>query len=73
MATKFPGNGLSRTAMVFKIATMGGVKLTVPMMNRIKDVNPRQLERVYDEVLRTGDAANARFALGLILNKPSET
>lgn len=69
MAAKphFPGNGLSRTAMVFKIATMGGVKLTVPMMNRIKDVNPRQLERVYDEVLRTGDAANARFALGLIL------
>lgn len=43
------------------------------MMNMIKDVNPRQLERVYDEVLRTGDAANARFALGLILNKPSET
>ena len=67
MATRFAGNGLSRTAMVFKIATMGGVKLTVPMMNRIKDVNPRQLERVYDEVLRTGDAANARFALGLIL------
>ena len=69
MAAKphFPGNGLSRTAMVFKIATMGGVKLTIPMMNRIKDVNPRQLERVYDEVLRTGDAANARFALGLIL------
>ena len=45
----------------------GGVKLTVPMLNRIKDVNPRQLERVYDEVLRTGDAGNARFALGLIL------
>lgn len=67
MATKFAGNGLSRTAMVFKIATMGGVKLTVPMLNRIKDINPRSLERVYDEVVRVGDADNARFALRLIL------
>lgn len=63
----FSGNGLSRTAMIFKIATMGGVKLTVPMLNKIKDVNPRQLEHVYDEVLRIGDADNARFALRLIL------
>ena len=47
MATKFAGNGLSRTAMVFKIATMGGVKLTVPQLNKIKDINPRSLERVY--------------------------
>ena len=67
MAAKFAGNGMSRTAMIFKIATLGGIKLTVPQLNRIKDVNPRQLERVYDEVLRTGDAGNARFALGLIL------
>ncbi len=67
MATKFAGNGLSRTAMVFKIATMGGVKLTVPQLNKIKDVNPRQLERVYDEVVRMGDQGNARFALKLIL------
>lgn len=67
MATRFAGNGLSRTAMVFRIATMGGVKLTVPMLNRIKDINPRSLERVYDEVLRTGDGGNARFALKLIL------
>ena len=67
IATRFAGNGLSRTAMVFRIATLGGVKLTVPMLNRIKDVNPRQLERVYDEVLRVGDAGNARFALRLIL------
>ena len=29
MATKFAGNGLSRTAMIFKIATLGGGK-TVP-------------------------------------------
>ena len=53
--------------MIFRIATLGGVKLTVPMLNRIKEVNPRQLERVYDEVLRVGDAGNARFALSLIL------
>lgn len=37
------------------------------MLNRIKDVNPRQLERVYDEVVRMGDQGNARFALRLIL------
>lgn len=67
MATKFAGNGLSRTAMVFKIATMGGVKLSIPQLNRIKDINPRQLERVYDEVIRVGDRDNARFALTLLL------
>lgn len=67
MATRFAGNGLSRTAMIFRIAALGGVELTVPMLNRIKDVNPRQLERVYDEVARMGDAGNARFALRLIL------
>ena len=67
MATKFAGNGLSRTAMVFKIATMGGVKLSIPQLNRIKDINPRQLERVYEEVVRVGDRDNARFALTLIL------
>jgi len=63
----FLGNGLSRTAMVFKIATLGGVRLTVPQLNKIKDVNPRHLERVYDEVLRMNDQGNARFALSLIL------
>ena len=67
MATKFAGNGLSRTAMVFKIATMGGVKLSIPQLNRIKDINPRSLERVYDEVVRVGDRDNAKFALTLIL------
>ena len=52
MATKkILGNGMSRTAMVFKIATVAGHKLTVPEMNRIKDINPRALERVYDTVL----------------------
>ena len=63
----FLGNGLSRTAMIFKIATLGGVKLTVPQLNKIKEVNPRSLERVYNEVLRVGDPANAQFALKLIL------
>ena len=65
--TPFAGNGLSRTAMVFKIATLGGVRLTVPQLNKIKDVNPRSLERVYDEVVRMGDKGNALFALKLIL------
>ena len=50
----FLGNGLSRTAMVFKIATMANHKLTVPELNRIKDINPRNLERVYDEVIKMG-------------------
>ena len=50
----FLGNGLSRTAMVFKIATLAGHKLTVPEMNRIKTINPRALERVYDTVLGGG-------------------
>ena len=50
----FAGNGLSRTAMVFKIATLAGHKLTVPEMNRIKDINPRALERVYNTVLGGG-------------------
>ena len=67
MATRFAGNGLSRTAMIFKIATLGGVKLSVPQLNKIKDVNPRRLESVYNEVLRLGDPANAKFALSLIL------
>lgn len=51
---KFAGNGLSRTAMIFKIATLAGHKLTVPELNRIKDVNPRALERVYDTVVGGG-------------------
>ena len=64
---KFAGNGLSRTAMLFKIASVAKHKLTVVEMNKFKDVNPRGLERVYDEVLRVGDADNARFALKMIL------
>ena len=64
---RFSGNGLSRTAMIFKIATLGGVKLTPVLLNKIKELNPRQVERVYDEVVRVGDKANALFALRLIL------
>lgn len=37
---RFCGNGLSRTAMLFKIATLAGHRLTIPEMNRIKEVNP---------------------------------
>ena len=50
----FLGNGLSRTAMVFKIALVAGHKLTVPELNKIKDVNPRSLERVYDQIIGGG-------------------
>ena len=65
----FAGNGLSRTAMLFRIATMAGHRLTVPELNRIRDINPRQLERTYEAVvggagMTKGDAL---FALRLIL------
>lgn len=65
--TKFAGNGLSRTAMVWNITKLGGVKLTPPLLNKIKDINPRALERVFDEVVRVGDKDNAVFALSLLL------
>lgn len=66
--TRFAGNGMSRTAMLFKIAAIAGHKLSVVEMNKFKDVNPRSLERVYNEVVRVNDADNALFALRLILN-----
>lgn len=50
----FLGNGLSRTAMVFKIATMAKHKLTVVEMNKIKTVNPRSLESVYTHLTNGG-------------------
>jgi len=65
--SKFAGNGLSKTAMMFKIAMVAGHKLTVPEMNKFKEVNARSLERVYDEVLRVGDKGNALFALKFLL------
>lgn len=67
MANKFLGNRLSRTAMVFKIATLAGHKLTVPELNRIKDINPRALERVYDSVVSGVSKGDALFALKLLL------
>lgn len=67
MATKFAGSGLSRTAMVFKIATMANHKLTVPELNRIKDINPSSLERVYNQIIGGGTSGDAMFALKLIL------
>ena len=67
MANKFLGNGLSRTAMVFNIATLAGHKLTVPELNRIKDINPRALERVYDSVVSGVSKGDALFALKLLL------
>lgn len=68
--TPFAGNGLSRTAMLFRIATMAGHRLTVPELNRIKDINPRQLERTYEAVVGGGvgmTKGDALFALRLIL------
>lgn len=68
-ARRFGGNGLSRTAMLFRIATMAGHRLTVTELNRINDINPRQLERTYEAV--TGEVGMSRgdalFALRLIL------
>lgn len=63
----FLRNGLSRTAMVFKITTLAGHKLTVPELNRIKDINPRALERVYDSVVGGVSKGDALFALRLVL------
>lgn len=64
----FAGNGLSRTAMLYKIANIAGHKLTPVDMNKFKEVNPRRLEQVYNEVVRMNDAGNAMFALKLFLN-----
>ena len=65
--TPFAGNGLSRTVMIFKIANIAGHKLTPPEMNKFKDINPRSLEHVYNEVVRMNDPGNAAFALSFIL------
>ena len=63
----FAGNGLSRTAMLFKIALIAGQRLTVVEMKKIPDVNARSLERVYDEVVRQGDKGSAALALSMFL------
>lgn len=53
--------------MLYKIAHVAGHKLTIVEMNKFKEVNPRTLERVYDEVLKVNDPTNAKFALNLLL------
>jgi len=64
----FAGNGLSRTAMVFKIATLAGHQLTVPELNKIKTINPRALEKVYDSVVGGAvSKGDVLFALKLVL------
>ena len=63
----FAGNGLSRTAMLYKIATLAGRKLTPVELNQIKNINPRRLESVYNEVILTNDKGQAAFALQFIL------
>ena len=65
--SRFAGNGISRTAMCFKIATIAEHRLTTTQLNKVCTLNPRSLEQVYNEVLRVGDRNNARFALRLML------
>ena len=68
MAKKvFAGNGLSRTAMIFKIALIARHKLTLPEMNKFRDINPRNLEHLYNGVIESGNQGDAQFALSLIL------
>lgn len=64
---KFAGNGLSKTAMIFKIATVACYELTTVELNKIKDINPRSLEGVFEEVLKFRDRDTAKFALSLLL------
>ena len=63
----FSGNGLSRTAMVFRIATIAKHKLTVPEMNRIKDINPRDSWRAPKAFRQHIAVEMAKRALKLIL------
>jgi len=64
----FAGNGKSRTAMMFEIATIAGHKLTIPELNKIKDLNARRVEAVYNEVVSKKDSGDASFALKWLLN-----
>ena len=66
--TRFAGNGLSRTAMIFKIATVAGHKMTAPELNKVKEINPRSLEHVYECFKDGGNKTDAMFALKFILN-----
>lgn len=62
------GHGLSPTAMVFKIATIAGKTLSVRQMNSIKDINPRTLKRVYDDVVHDKDKTKADIAMQLLFS-----
>lgn len=64
----FAGNGMSRTSMMFEIATIAGHKLTIPELNRIKDLNARRVEAMYNAVIsKKNDSDNARYALSWLL------
>lgn len=67
---KRPGNGLSRTAMVFKIATIAKHTLSPRELNLVKNINPRSLERVYEGIVAKNDPSDAKFALNLLLQPP---
>ena len=55
--------------MMFEIATIAGHKLTIPELNKIKDLNARRVEAMYNEVIsKKNDSGNARFALSWLLN-----
>ena len=65
--TKLLGNGLSRTAMLYDIALVANYKLTAADMNKFKQVNPRSLESVHNEIMRARNPSNALFALKFLL------
>lgn len=67
----FAGNGMSPTSMMFKIATIAGHKLTVPELNKIKELNARRVETMYNEVVSMNDRDSARFALSWLLPSSS--
>ena len=54
--------------MMFEIATIAGHKLTIPELNKIKDLNARRVEAVYNEVVSKKDSGDASFALKWLLN-----
>lgn len=67
---KFPGNGLSRVAMIFQIATKAHHNLTIPELNRIKNINPKKLEDIYEMIIKdTMTSSDAKFALSLFFNQ----
>jgi hypothetical protein len=53
--------------MIFKIATVARHELTIVELNKIKDINPRSIEGVFNEVFKFRDRDTAKFALSLLL------